>query len=113
MERRPDFRLETPEPATITPFESGVVRSGQLVASSCDDVHLQLDEVLEIGSLLKLDTGEVWMLAKVMDCKANPGGFRVDLTLLNWINKAEMRLLFREGGFEEPRLQLIPEVAAA
>jgi len=56
---------------------------------------LQLDEVLEIGSLLKLDTGEVWMLAEVMDCEANPDGFRVDLMVLNWINKAELRLLFR------------------
>ena len=113
MERRPDFRLETPEPVMITPFESGVVQSGQLLASSGDDVQLQLDEVLAVGSLLKLETGETWMLAEVMDCQQSPDGFRAGLTLLNWINKSELRRIFRDGGFEEASRHVIPgEIAA-
>jgi hypothetical protein len=93
MERRPDFRIETPEPVKITPLEKEGGWCGQFIATSDDEVKVQLNENLEVGSLLKLETRDIWMLAEAVRCQPSDEGFRADLTLLNWINKAELRSL--------------------
>ena len=108
---RPDFALEAREPVMITPFEREDVWAGQFVGSSHDDVKVQLNEDLEVGSLLKLERGDVWMLAEVVRCQQSTDGFCADLALLNWINKSELKRLV--WGSEEPMLQATPEAAGA
>lgn len=97
----------------ITPLQKQDVCPGELVASSDDDVKVQLTQSLEVGSILKLETGDIWMMAEVASCEPAEHGFSADLILLNWINKAELKSLLWEGEGEPVMRDLIRDAVAA
>jgi len=88
----------------IAPFSAGGAWQGQFVASSCDEVKVQLDEDLEIGSILKLETSDIWILGEVVRSQPSSDGFCADLTVLNWIGKSELKRPW-DGGVERTAFQ--------
>ncbi len=104
MDRQSRFQLVAPAPVTITPMRTEGTCLGQVLASSHDEVKVQLDEDLEVGSTLRLETSVIWMLAEVVRCEPSREGFCADLMVLNWNSKSELKRLW-EDGVEETAYQ--------
>jgi hypothetical protein len=108
MERRPGAPVEDHKPVTITPFEKEGICHGHLVTSYQDYAKAQSEEGLRIGSILQLETRDIWMLAKVVRCQPDGDGFCADLTLLNSVNKSELSASSGKRDLRWPLLHWTP-----
>src|ERR1700748_482783 len=104
MEPRTDLRINSGAPVAITLLKKADGNwSGEFVNANGSEATIRLDAGLEVGSLLKLETGEEWMLAEVSYCESTGSGYQAQLTLVEWISKIELRRL-QSTAAEEPEL---------
>lgn len=110
MEPRRELRIELDEPVAITNLNRGDGRwSGRFVDLSGDGMRIKLDSDLEVGSLLKLETGDDLMVAEVRESESDGGEYCASLSLLEWMDKSELERLIREAvlGTAAPMPQVI------
>jgi hypothetical protein len=113
MEQRHELRIKSDEPVSITRLNRGDGRwSGRFVDLSDDGIRIKLDSDLEVGSLLKLETDDDLMVAEVRQSESEGAEYCTTLSVLDWMDKAELERLIREAVMG-PSSASAPEVIAA
>ena len=112
MERH-EFSIESEEPILITLLGQAEGRwDAEFVGSAGDELAVRLEAELEVGTILKLETGDDLVLAEVSRCEPDGDLYRACLAVLESMGKSELDRLVRGGSAEEPSFQFIPEALA-
>lgn len=98
MEKQPGTNVELNDPVTITILQSEDATLGaRFIDFSADHVNVRLNTGLEVGSLLKLEFADDLMITEVSHCEPDQGEFTAGLSILSWLEKAELQRLRREA----------------
>lgn len=98
MEQPSELRIELDEPVAITHLHRDDGHwSGRFVDLSADGMRIKLDSDLEVGSLLKLETGDELMVAEVRQSESDGAEYCATVSLLQWMEKSELERLIREA----------------
>ncbi len=69
---------------------------GRFVALSSNGMNIKSSSDLEVGSLLRLEIGDDLMMTEVCHCEPDEGEYSAGLSILAWLEKAELKRLLRE-----------------